>query len=204
MTASAGKTIDLSMNEIEMTALKAARGAGLPWSIAEDAGRAARWLAGQDIGWSGLLLEALEPEVALDPDASPFLVGARLSDRLDGLAAGEEAGVSVLKPVWLVAMLAVNVAGPGGFLLSVGGECFSLAEGTASGSVALADLATIERADVALRLGEKRLAHALAPGGTRSIIPISHHAALEVLVYRTYVPNSEKSRLRGAGARPGF
>ncbi len=34
----------LSLNEIELTGRKAVRGAGLPWGLAEDAGRAVRWL----------------------------------------------------------------------------------------------------------------------------------------------------------------
>lgn len=204
MSALAGDTIDLSMNEIEMAALKAARGAGLPWSIAEDAGRAARFLAALGCDWSGLLLDALAPEVALDPDASPFLLGARLSDRLDCMGAEEKTRASALRPAWLMAMLAVNVAGPPGVLLSIGRDRVSIAEGTVSASAPLAALLAIGRADISLSLGETLEAHALAPSRTRSIIPMPHHAALEVLVYKTYVPNSEKSRLRGAGARPGL
>lgn len=34
----------LSLNEVQVTAKKAARGAGYPWGIAEEAGQAARWL----------------------------------------------------------------------------------------------------------------------------------------------------------------
>jgi hypothetical protein len=34
-----------SLNEIEAQLRKAARGAGLPWGLAEEAGKAARWLA---------------------------------------------------------------------------------------------------------------------------------------------------------------
>lgn len=204
MSASAGDTIDLSLNEIEMTALKAVRGAGLSWSIAEDAGRAARLLAALGLDWSGLLLDALKPEVALDADASPFLAGARLLDLIDGLSPSEEMRASVLRPVWLFAMLAANAPEAPVFTLSIGSGRYCVGGGTAAASGLLGDLAAIGRAEIVLRADAERLPRELSPERTRSIIPAVNHAALEVLVYRTYVPNSEKSRLRGAGARPGI
>lgn len=203
MSALAGDVIDISMNEVEMTALKATRGAGLPWSIAEDVGRASRWLAANGAEWSGLLLDALEPAIALDPESSPFLGGARFSDRLDVLA-DAEFQATVSRPVWLLAMLAANAFNSSAFAVSVGEERFAVRVDAATATAPLNVLASIERADVSLRLGEERFAHAIAPSRTRSVIPVSHHAALDVLVYKTYVPNSVKSRLRGAGARPGY
>lgn len=186
-----------------MTALKAARGAGLPWSVSEDAGRATRWLASNGADWSDLLLGSLEPAIALDPDASPFLVGARVADRLDSLTASEKIGATTFRPIWLLAMLVVNAPPSRAFVLSIGDDRYSVREGQVTASVPLVNLAAAEREEMSLHAGGERFAHVLAPSRTRSTIPVAHHAALETLVYRTYVPNSEKSRLRGAGARPG-
>ncbi|NND22495.1 MAG: DUF3726 domain-containing protein, partial [Silicimonas sp.] len=38
-----------SLNEVEATAKKAARGAGYPWGLAEEAAKATRWLCAHDI-----------------------------------------------------------------------------------------------------------------------------------------------------------
>ncbi len=44
--------MELSLNQIEHTARKAVRGAGLPWGLADDAGRAVRWL--ETLGLAGM------------------------------------------------------------------------------------------------------------------------------------------------------
>ena len=43
--------MNLSLNEVEATAKKATRGAGYPWGLAEEAGKAVRWLCGAGCGW---------------------------------------------------------------------------------------------------------------------------------------------------------
>ncbi|NJO21709.1 MAG: DUF3726 domain-containing protein [Sphingomonadales bacterium] len=42
----------VSLNEIENLSLKACRGAGMSWGLAEEAAQAARWLAGA--AWHGI------------------------------------------------------------------------------------------------------------------------------------------------------
>ena len=86
-----------SLNEIEQTCRKAARGSGLPWGVADDTGRAMRWLHTFQLdGVSGLigLLERLDHQrpvdyapVSLDgvwqgPRGilSPIMAGTALSD----------------------------------------------------------------------------------------------------------------------------
>ncbi len=51
--------MEFSLNELEMLALKAARGAGLEWGLAEDAGNAAKWLAVHDLDGAGAVCEVL-------------------------------------------------------------------------------------------------------------------------------------------------
>ena len=85
-----------SLNEVETIAWKAARGAGYPWGIAEEAASAMRWLAGRGIDGCPQLASLLERTdgSSLDdwsPDPGeiwsapggalcPLLAGAALSD----------------------------------------------------------------------------------------------------------------------------
>ncbi|MGQ3356404.1 MAG: DUF3726 domain-containing protein [Phreatobacter sp.] len=58
--------VDLSLNEVETLAAKAARGAGLSWGGAEEIGRAARRLARAGADWPALVL-ALDGPAYGDP-----------------------------------------------------------------------------------------------------------------------------------------
>ena len=86
-----------SLNEIEQTCRKAARGSGLPWGVADETGRAIRWLqAFQLDGVSSLvaLLESVDHHRPVDyaPESldgvwhgpnnvlSPIMTGLALSD----------------------------------------------------------------------------------------------------------------------------
>ncbi len=88
-----------SLNEIEAMCKKATRGAGLPWGIAEEAGKAARWLASHDLPGPEMLstLLALHQDISyhtLAPVSGddifhsgsntlcPLLAGAALTDRI--------------------------------------------------------------------------------------------------------------------------
>ncbi len=53
-------TATLSLGEIEALAYKAARGAGLDWGLAEEAGVATRWLVGAGIDGTALLARLLD------------------------------------------------------------------------------------------------------------------------------------------------
>ncbi len=56
----AGKGARLSQNEIAQLCLKAARGAGMSWGLAEEAGFAAAWMAGRGLDGPGALLAQLQ------------------------------------------------------------------------------------------------------------------------------------------------
>lgn len=94
-----------TLNEIEATGIRAARGAGLDWGIAEEAGRAARWLAAHGLPGPELLSELLirtdgQDYVEMAPNAlegvwtapsgllSPLIAGAALADHAAFLASG--------------------------------------------------------------------------------------------------------------------
>ena len=52
--------MNLSMNEVEAMAKKATRGAGYPWGLAEEAGKATRWLCENSIDGCAALRGVLE------------------------------------------------------------------------------------------------------------------------------------------------
>ena len=109
-----------SLNEIEALARKAARGGGMAWGLAEEAGKATRWLCAA--GWPGataladLLLtndgaawEAIRPRTdtdtwtARDGILCPTAAGAALTDRAADLAAGHTIRLqNVSRPILLI------------------------------------------------------------------------------------------------------
>lgn len=62
-----------SLGEIEALCRKAAKGAGYGWGMAEEAGRAARWLEAQGLPGADCLLTCLEDDQA--DRAAPLIVG---------------------------------------------------------------------------------------------------------------------------------
>ena len=190
MIRSAGEPLDLSLNEVEMIALKAARGAGMAWGMAEDAGRAARWLAGCGQDWAGSLLAVLDDPAAVTGDRSPVRLGI---DIAEGLAA---AG-TVHRPIWTIAT-AVTLGAA--VRLSLDGLLVEIGPDGVRASLPPERLLTCREANVAVVADAgTALLFRMAPCATRSAVRPEDHAALDVLVHRTYVPNSEQSRARGAG-----
>lgn len=83
MSGSVGKRIRLSRNETESLCFKAARGAGLDWGLAEEAGFAAGWLATRGIDGVSAMeirLRAIPPSpgIAIAPGHWQASVGATL------------------------------------------------------------------------------------------------------------------------------
>jgi hypothetical protein len=152
---------ELSLNEVESLAAKAARGAGFPWGLAEDIGRGARRLALSEANWAEALLALLAQWRSFAPpgDASgrptcPVRAAAFIADM--ACETGEVSSMrgDVALPVWLDALIAAQT------------EPRAAATG-----------ATINRARIS------------AP----DLADLTGYAA------RTYVPESERSRSRGAG-----
>lgn len=91
----------VSLNEIQLTARKAAQGCGLAYGLAEEAGMAARFLARSGIEVIPLLADVLEQTVSLEPPENPLIVGPSLGDRL---LLGEEPSIT-LSPMTAPALL---------------------------------------------------------------------------------------------------
>lgn len=76
------RPIDMAMSELRSLVTKAARGAGLSWGLAEEAGWAAEWLARRGLpagSWAALWLAH-----AVKGAPDPVTFGAALADRFSG------------------------------------------------------------------------------------------------------------------------
>jgi hypothetical protein len=197
------------LNEIEALCLKAARGAGLSWGMAEEAGFAARWLSARGIDGPSALLAHLEEaaghvwdevrprigngEWAAAGDAlCPIALGATLSD-FAALPEGALAdGVLRTGPVgWPVLVLPFAIA-----LTAQSRRAMCLSWD--GGRVALVAGA---RAALALSFCEPA-GEAPGPLAGPLTLPAATLSGLEAFALHTTVPASEASRA-GAGADSG-
>ena len=202
----------VSLNEVEATAKKAARGAGYPWGLAEEAAKAVRWLCANDIDGcrvlAGLLTRFDDTDLAAHSPAPgeaewrattgmlcPLVTGAALSDRAFALTEREIILAAGAAPSLLIPFAAqaarqmrtpVTVAWPGGAAVT-DGDLISV-----SGEVGE------DAGNVTVRLGGS-----LDAPNRRSSRAAPDRQAWETLnrlAHRTYAPATEESRLLGAGA----
>lgn len=210
--------MDLSLNEIEAMGKRAARGAGRDWGIAEEAGKAARWLTAGGQPGAELLAALLErtdsqSHESLAPVSlagewrapagplCPLAAGAALSDRIraalvgDGIALGP-----VLFPL-LLAPYAMPEPGAGRAAeLSWNGVRLTISPG---GGIAAEGEAGALRTEIAGTVRCRGIeAPAAAPPATYARHPVDPEAwrRLAALARRTYAPSTEASRRKGAGA----
>jgi hypothetical protein len=183
--------IDLSLNEVETLSAKAARGAGFSWALAEDIGRAARRIAVEDQNWGQALLGLLDNAQSFAPPDPECAARWRIGEAdvaagrplcpirtatllLDDPPPEEVMPLTILDvalPLWLDAMLRRS-------------------------TMRLAHPVALARADVVI---ERQSGIAPPVAGRRGAIDRETLAALNGLAARTYVPESERSRTRGAG-----
>lgn len=211
--------MECSLNEVETCARRAARGAGMSWGLAEEAGKAVRWLAARGLPAVALLAElltrndgrsyrALAPVLgagawhAPGGTLCPICTGAALSDRAGILpAAGQPLALAATAcPLLLVAFLPPT-AGAGfamgwnGVRLLVSGDGECRVEGdTAALSATLAESVIIEP----LTQPRAGITTTASAGPVTVNEDIWHRMA--AFAQRTCVPASEASRVRGAGA----
>ena len=136
LTLTPGKSLRLSRNEVESVCTKAARGAGMSWGLAEEAGYAAGWLVAHGLDGASMLARHLHsaqgkswPEIcpvvkagawlAMSPGQPlcPIALGATLSDHLGvdralfdgkGLRVGEVSSPALVLPFLAMARAAAQ------------------------------------------------------------------------------------------------
>jgi hypothetical protein len=183
--------MELSLNEVESLAVKAARGAGFSWGLADDIGRGARALASEGADWSASLLALLARAGAFDPPSArrsalwlsgepdmrgqtplcPVRTAAFVNDAPPDIGEGALRLLNVGLPIWLHALLRTQ----GLWRVE-----------TDLGAAA---------ADAALRRGGEAAPAAVS----RATLAPRDFDALNAYAARIYVPESDRSRARGAG-----
>ena len=214
----------LSLNEIENASIKAVRGLGLPYGLAEEAGRATAWLALAGLPWSETLLSAMESyeraeqiplslEVLEDGQhlaggPSALLMAPALGDlwRVEGRK-GRSLTAACDEPLLCLALLALAVRDGAPPLAAAwtGGEL------SLDGKTAWLD-GNLPQKAVALRLSALQDGHGLARAGrdllaaTRESldsgfeVPQEIWRAFDRYGARTLVPETAESQVAGAGA----
>jgi hypothetical protein len=207
-----------SLNEIDALVRKAARGAGLSWGLAEEAGRCARKLAGGELACLPLVTETLEAQrggrlarrIVKEGQAwraadklpfDPLILGPSLADHAFLLKEGPLAVEGPIAAPFLLLPFLSAAASRFGTAVRIS---------TDRGEFVLAPDTAVVASPNALARPARRLRLSLAPdtaGGTRRPAPVhpvylppALKDRLEALAAVTYVPSSERSRATGAGA----
>lgn len=207
-----------SLNEIAAHAKRASRGAGLSWGLAEEAARAARWLASHGLKGPALLSDVLQkndgvPHAQIAPaslggewrapkgDLCPLTAGAALNDCADRLADGRPikmTGVSCpLLILPFAAWAAIHLKHSVRVIwqdvwIDTDGEGIWFEDPHSQINAGRTTALTCQ-------LAGKHKEPAKRPG-TRGTVTPEIWAQLAVFGQRTFAPATDASRLLGAGA----
>lgn len=212
--------INLSLNELDSLAKRAARGAGYHWGLCEEAAKAVRWLCSHGLDGVGQL--ALLLEKSLSQSASmhrplpvrllaanendnvtwqagdqlcPLATGAYLSDSASNLVGREIEIRQLLLPTILIPF-AANVASLTKQSISI--VCDETVATTDGVNIDMTNPFPDSACDVGLRCGVSMSA---ARTQQRRVIADTHQLqVLQRFANLTYAPATEESRLTGAGA----
>jgi hypothetical protein len=207
-----------SLNEIEAMGKRAARGAGLPWGLAEEAGKAARWLTARGLPGPEELAEILtrndgksyEELAPVSVDGvwrapagrlCPLVSGAALCDRAAEIAAGREIQFGPTAQPLLLAPFAAGAAKLTGDAveLSWAGVVMIFTAEDVSIEGERAALAARSADSVSCRHAETTVTPSLA-GAPGRAVDAETWSRLNAFAHRTFAPATEASRLAGAGA----
>lgn len=202
--------------EVEATSKKAARGAGYSWGMAEEAAKASRWLCANGLDGVGVLARVLESADGADlarhaphsfagdwraetGEMCPLMAGAALADTAAFWSKSDKRIGSVIAPVMLLPFAAMSARALGisvtvkwaGSQATTDGTVTSLEVGESGGLLDLANEVTVQTGGtVGTPLAEAR----------RAMPSEADWILLNTYAHRTYAPDTEASRLRGAGA----
>ena len=199
-----------SIGEIGALATKAARGSGLDWGLAEEAGYAVKWLQRRQLPGVMALCRYLSwrhhgnltswpDETGAHGHYCPITVGAAYGDG----AFGDEAQFSRIKtPLLLIPFVAMRITEMP-LEVNIGSSRFYLAKDqigyTKNDTAILRDSATCQ-----ISIASSRLPRITITGvSDLPRVPTSAAACISVLerfAKNTYAPATEESRLAGAGA----
>ncbi|EBA02762.1 hypothetical protein RB2150_17947 [Rhodobacterales bacterium HTCC2150] len=207
-----------SNKELRAFAVRSARGAYMPWGLAEEAGGSLAWLERHGVSTVSSYIALLQEFDGKDPatlgpsfsntqevaDRSlpicPILTGAYLSDKRGGKLAQEPLVFpAMMMPhlllpflVWVAQDLSRTICVKWSeTTVLVGPEGFEIIEGQAG---LVCD--SKQSVEIALNDGNATPNHQYCP---RTQVSDAHRNQLEGFVVRTYLPESEHSQKSGAG-----
>ncbi|MFN4141393.1 DUF3726 domain-containing protein [Aestuariivirga sp.] len=208
----------VSCNELDAAVRKAFRGVGYAWGEAEEAGKAAVWLARRSLPFGRAvidLLEAASDDVgALRPvtglgtwtsksgEICPVLSGIALADDPSQLEASETIRIEGLRSAVLFLPFMAQAASAGMRDLTLLTRALEARFCCAGIHVSLSPVEANRPAAAALsaHAGAKTAASPLRVHRHAADIPAEEWEALLRFAARTYVPASQRSRVAGAGA----
>lgn len=211
--------LTVSLNEIDASTKKAARGAGLNWGLAEEAGRAVRWLARHDLPnielivpllelitgkQAGEISPAIKPErwLAKAEILCPITTGAALSDNVELISTCNGLIIEgVSYPLLLLPFLAGATQSPWHYEISWQGF---------NGKILNNDLliVAIEPDALFMAIANVKIKKFSEPVKDKTNRSQSFSTPVDLKLWRklqdfsmkTYVPATLESRNRGAGA----
>jgi len=219
--------VDLSANEAASLTKLAARGAGYPWGLCEEAVVAARWLCSFELsGMQALLslclrvdqqpLSTFTPQIEgttwkpVSAGLCPLICGSALSDRAALIAARSSITIeSVMSPILLLPFVAqmsaisatsVQLSWNDFVLVCHADQIYANRDADDFDQRCMND---DESATVALQMhiepSSSMSEWSVRTDSRQNLLPACLHK-LQKLAQRTYAPNTEQSRLLGAGA----
>ena len=207
-----------SLNEIEAIGKRAARGAGLPWGLAEEAGKAARWLTARGLPGPEELAEILTRNDGKDyhdlapvsangvwqaPSGRlcPLVSGPALCDRAAEIADGLEIEFGPTAQPLLLAPYAAGAAKLTGATIELSWPGVVMLF-TLNGVATEGDNAALTaRSAESVRCRRSENAMAASPAGAPGrVVDAETWSRLNAFAQRTFAPATEASRLAGAGA----
>ena len=209
-----------SLNEIETLSRKAARGAGLSWGLAEEAGKAARWLAAAGLPGPQVLADLLTRNDGRDYETlcpheehegswiarggtlCPLISGAALSDHAERLAQGGALSLGRTASPMLLLPYLDAAARLSGRDITVSWDDVTVTCGPAArpdpGADAALGVAIVD--SVTIQCVSPSDTATPPPTESRADIPPETAARLDAFARRTYAPETPESRISGAGA----
>lgn len=212
--------VRLSLNEIDSSVKKAARGVGMTWGMAEEAGNSARWLAQHGIlgisalvsvlsmhdnkrDWVGESANACLTNSSNACVISPFVLGSFIADLgRDLITVVSQREFCVLAPILLVPFIS-RLANTYELTLALDWQICRVffVGGSVSVEGEKRDLLISEPIIISI-VAAKATARSWPTKLKSGMLLSNEHdwTKIDELGYRTYVPASSKSRQFGAGA----
>lgn len=187
-----------SVGESGALALKAARGAGMAWGLAEEAGFAVRWLQQRGVpGVEAMARYLAHCETNMNDAKCPIATGTSISD----MAVAPPASLGLVREPLLLIPFIAAIATPAPVRMHIGTAQIDIFASHFICETDLTDL-TVAEANCALAFSPLQ---AFLPADDVIATRVPETAAqamqeLSDLAHRTYAPATEASRLSGAGA----